>query len=353
VAGAAAAPGAYARCARALADQPKTWLVTGAAGFIGSHLVAELLRLGQRVVGLDNFATGSRQNLRLVADEVGAAAFAGFRLIEADVCDHDACVSAARGADYVVHQAAIGSVPRSIERPLDTHRTNVDGTLNVFLAALEMRVGRVAYASSSSVYGDEPTLPKVEERIGRPLSPYAASKRFGEIYADVLGRTHGLFAVGLRYFNVVGSRQDPEGPYAAVIPRWVDALSRGQAPLVFGDGETTRDFCPVRNVVEANILAVTASTTAPGAVYNVALGGQTSLNQLFALLKKGMAARGFPCADLQLDHRDFRAGDIRHSLANIERARTELGYEPTHALAGGLDQVMDSFARATGAGARP
>jgi UDP-N-acetylglucosamine 4-epimerase len=336
---------AYRRCADALAQAPKTWLLTGAAGFIGSHLAAELLRLGQRVVGLDNFSSGSRQNLELVQHDVGAAAFARFTLIEADICELPACTRAAHGADYVIHQAAVGSVPRSIERPLDTHRTNVDGTLHVFLAALEQRVPRVVYASSSSVYGDEPTLPKVEERIGRPLSPYAASKRFGELYADVLGRTHGLSAIGLRYFNVVGARQDPAGPYAAVIPRWVDALSRGEQPVLFGDGETTRDFCPVRNVVEANILAASTASDLRGRVYNVALGGQTSLNQLFALLRDGMAERGFPCAGMQPSYQPFRAGDIRHSLADVSAAVRDLEYAPVHGLREGLGEVMDFFAR--------
>jgi UDP-N-acetylglucosamine 4-epimerase len=303
-----------------------------------------LLKLRQRVVGFDNFSSGSRQNLALIEREVGAERFASFRLLEADICDFDACVDAARGVDRIVHQAAIGSVPRSMERPLDTLRANADGTLHVFLAALQNRVPRVVYASSSSVYGDEPTLPKVEQRIGMPLSPYALSKRIDEQYAELFGRTHGLSAVGLRYFNVVGSRQDPNGPYAAVIPRWVDALVRGAQPTVYGDGQTTRDFCPVGNVVEANILAACAETELAGRVYNVALGGQTTLLQLFTQLRDGLAARGYPCANIELKHDPFRSGDIRHSLADVSAAVRDLGYAPVHDLRSGLEQVLDFFA---------
>ncbi len=340
-------PSPYESRLRALQARPRTWLVTGAAGFIGSHLVEALLRADQRVVGLDNFATGSRENLALVEQALAdPERFRRLSLLEADVCDLDACVRASAGADYVLHQAALGSVPRSIEKPLDTHRANVDGTLNVFLAALQNGVPRVVYASSSSVYGDDPGLPKVEIRIGRPLSPYAASKHIDELYAEVLGRTHALSAVGLRYFNVVGSRQDPNGPYAAVVPRWVQALARGQQVTIFGDGETSRDFCPVQNVVQANLLAATAEGELRGRVYNVALGGRTSLNQLYALIRAGMSARGFACAQLEPRHAEFRPGDVRHSLADIEAARRELGYQPHVQLGPGLEQVFDFFARA-------
>ena len=320
---------------RELSAVRKTWLVTGAAGFVGSHLVEALLRYGQRVVALDNFSTGTRENLR---DFEGR-----FGLIEGDVCDFETCRRASTGVDYVLHQAALGSVPRSLEFPLETHRANVDGTVNVFLAALHNRVRRVVYASSSSVYGDEPTLPKVEWRAGKPLSPYAASKAIGELYADVYGRTHGLSAVGLRYFNVVGSRQDPNGPYAAVVPRLVAMLVRGERPVIYGDGETTRDFCPVQNVVQANLSAATASAELKGRAFNVALGARNSLNQLFSLLRAGMVARGYDCAAVEPDYQPFRPGDIRHSLADITAAQRDLEYEPSTDLAQGLELVMDFF----------
>jgi UDP-N-acetylglucosamine 4-epimerase len=337
----------YEQRLRELAAAPKTWLVTGAAGFVGSHLVETLLRHDQHVVGLDNFLTGRRENLPLIERALAAPEkWRRLRMIEADICDYQACVEAMRGVDFVLHQAALGSVPRSIEQPLETHRNNAEGTVHVFLAALQAKIARVVYASSSSVYGDEPTLPKIEGRIGRPLSPYAASKRIAEIYADVYARTHGLSAVGLRYFNVVGARQDPNGPYAAVIPRWVSMLARGERPVLFGDGETTRDFCPVQNVVQANILAATSAAEIAGRVYNVALGGRTSLNQLFAILQRGMAARGFACDGMEPDYRPFRPGDIRHSLADVEAARRDLGYEPSTELAQGLELVMDFFSKA-------
>lgn len=340
---------AYQRCAEQLRASPKSWVVTGGAGFIGSHLVAELLRLGQRVLVVDDFSSGTRANLSLAQMDAGALPpTASLEVMEADICDLQACREAIDGADYVLHQAAIGSVPRSIARPLGTHRANVDGTVNVFIAAIEHAVKRVVYASSSSVYGDEKTLPKVEGRIGCALSPYAVSKRVTELYADVFGRTHGLFAVGLRYFNVVGTRQDPNGPYAAVIPRWVDLLAAGERPVIFGDGATTRDFCPVANVVQANLLAALSDGTAPGRVYNVALGGQTTLSQVFEILRDGMAARGFPCAGIAPVHQDFRAGDIRHSLANSDAAHTDLGYDPQVALAEGLSAVMDFYATQRG-----
>lgn len=340
---------AFDRCAEQLLAAPKSWVVTGGAGFIGSHLVSALLRLGQRVLVLDDFSSGTRENLRLAQLDAGRLRpAASLRVLEGDVCDLETCCDALRGADYVLHQAAIGSVPRSIARPLNTHRANADGTVNVFLAAIEQRVPRVVYASSSSVYGDEPTLPKVETRIGRALSPYAVSKRIGELYADVFGRTHGLTAVGLRYFNVVGPRQDPKGPYAAVIPRWVESLARGERPVIFGDGATTRDFCPVGNVVQANLLAAVSPGAAPGKVYNVALGGQTTLVQVFELLRDGMEARGFPCAGIAPQFEDFRAGDIRHSLANTDAAQQDLGYAPQYSLEAGLNAVMDFYASQRG-----
>jgi UDP-N-acetylglucosamine/UDP-N-acetylgalactosamine 4-epimerase len=334
----------YDRRRRELRAEPRCWLVTGAAGFIGSHLVENLLALGQRVVGLDNFATGSRENLSRVEQALGSpAAWRRFRFIEADIVDPQACGEAAAGADYVLHQAALGSVPRSIEDPRATHLVNVDGTLNVFLAAIAAGVRRVVYASSSSVYGDGASLPKREPAIGEPLSPYAASKRMGEIYANVLGRTHGLCAVGLRYFNVFGPRQDPAGPYAAVVPRWCDKLARGEPAVIFGDGETTRDFCPVLNVVQGNILAATADGALAGRVYNLALQQRISLAELYRALRSGLSERGFPCADLEPEYREFRPGDIRHSLADIGAASRDLGYTPRVSLLQGLDSVMDAW----------
>lgn len=340
---------AYEQCCAELRRAPRRWLVTGAAGFIGSHLIEALLALDQTVVGLDNFATGSRRNLDLVRQALASPErWARFRFLESDIRDLGACEAACASADYVLHQAALGSVPRSIERPLDTHRANVDGTLHVFLAALGAGVRRVVYASSSSVYGDEPTLPKREDRIGAPLSPYAASKRMTEIYASVLARSHRLSAVGLRYFNVVGARQDPGGPYAAVVPRWLDALTQvaqgTTRPLIFGDGETTRDFCPVGNVVQANLLAATRDAELGGRVYNVALGDQTSLNQLYRVLRDGMQARGFECATLEPEYREFRAGDVRHSLADIGAAERDLGYAASLSLEQGLAAAMDGAA---------
>ncbi len=314
----------------------RSWLVTGAAGFIGSHLVSQLLRFDQDVVGLDNFATGYRRNLDLVRFEVGDEHWERFAFVEGDVRELDTCIETMRGVDFVLHQAALGSVPRSMVRPLDTHTVNVDGTLNVFLAALETGVRKVVYASSSSVYGDDPELPKVEERTGRPLSPYAASKQISELYANTLSRTHGLPAVGLRYFNVVGTRQDPEGPYAAVVPRWLDAMRSGDRPVIYGDGETSRDFCPIANVIQANLLAAISGDHTNGAVFNVALGETTTLNQLFVSLRESLVENGVECADIEPVYEDFRPGDIRHSLADISKAERDFGYEPPVSLAEGL-----------------
>lgn len=320
--------------------EERTWLVTGAAGFVGSHLVNELLELNQRVVGLDNFSTGYRHNLDAVKAAVGTDAWRRFRLIEADVRDFDTCVDVTEGADYVLHQAAIGSVPRSMKDPLQTHTVNADGTVNVFLASLKAGVHKIVYASSSSVYGDEPNLPKTEDRTGLPLSPYAATKQIGELYADTLWRTHRLPAIGLRYFNVVGPRQDPDGPYAAVVPRWVAAMRAGSRPIIYGDGETSRDFCPVANIVQANILAAVSDDTTNGQAYNIALGGRTTLNELFLALRGALADNGVDCADIEPVYEDFRPGDIRHSLANISRAQADLGYEPDVTLSEGFRLVV-------------
>lgn len=318
----------------------KRWLVTGAAGFVGSHLVAELLDLNQDVVGIDDFSTGHQHNLDLVQAAADPDRWQNLRLMTADIRDFDACVDATNGIDFVLHQAALGSVPRSMKEPRETHTVNVDGTLNILISSLEAGVDKVVFASSSSVYGDEPNLPKVEDRIGMPLSPYAASKQIGELYANTLWRTHALPTVGLRYFNVVGSRQDPDGPYAAVVPRWIAAMRAGERPIIYGDGETSRDFCPVGNVVQANLLAAVSDEATNGKVYNVALGGQTTLNQLFVALRDALARQGVDCAALEPVYEDFRPGDIRHSLADISRARDGFGYTPDVSLEQGLEQVV-------------
>ncbi len=333
---------AYSELRERMLAQPERWLVTGAAGFIGSHLVQALLNLDQIVVGLDNFATGRASNLEDVQRAVTPERWSRFTLQEGDIRDVDACQRAADGVARVLHQAALGSVPRSIEQPQLTHSVNVDGFVNMALAAVQLGVPFV-YASSSSVYGDHPGLPKVEDQVGKPLSPYAASKKVNEVYAEAFHRSYGLRAVGLRYFNVVGPRQDPNGAYAAVVPRWLDALRAGERAFINGDGLTSRDFCPVQNVVQVNLLAAFASDEAVGLAYNVGLGGRTDLNQLFAVLRDGMAARGAPCAGVEPEHRDFRKGDVRHSLADVSKARELLGYEPTVTLEDCLGQAMDWF----------
>ncbi len=335
-------PDSYAAVQSALARAPRRWLVTGAAGFIGSNLAEALLAMGQTVVGLDNFATGHARNLDEVRDRVGTEAAARFTFIEGDIRDLATCHAACEGADAVLHQAALGSVPRSILDPLTTHDVNVNGTLNVFVAARDAGVSRLVYASSSSVYGDHPGLPKIEDAVGTPLSPYAVTKRTGELYADTFARHYGLRAVGLRYFNVFGRRQDPAGAYAAVMPKWVAALLAHETCTVYGDGETSRDFCYVENVVQANILAATAD--AASGVYNVAVGERTTLNDLFELLRDGLAATDPAIADAKLARQDFRAGDVRHSLADTSRARTDLGYAPTHTLRTGLAGTLAWYA---------
>jgi UDP-N-acetylglucosamine 4-epimerase len=325
---------------RQLRRRRTRWLVTGGAGFIGSHLVEKLLLLGQHVVVLDNFATGKRENLVEVRANVSPAQWARFTFLEGDVRRLDDCHRACAGVDYVLHQAALGSVPRSLEDPLRSHESNVDGFINMLVAARDADVRRLVYASSSSVYGDHSALPKIETQIGRPLSPYAATKLINEIYADVFSRCYGLAVTGLRYFNVFGARQDPEGAYAAVIPKWFATIFRGEAAFINGDGETSRDFCYIANVVQANLLAAMVERPASRCdVYNVACGDRTTLRQLFALLQ-ALAQEINPDAVIPGPVlRSGRPGDVRHSHADIAQARKAIGYRPTHSLAQGLAEA--------------
>lgn len=328
----------YVDAVEELKARPRRWLVTGAAGFIGSNLVETLLRLGQTVVGIDNFATGHRRNLEEVRKSTGEA-WARFSLREADIRDASACREAAAGVDCVLHQAALGSVPRSIEDPLGANAVNVGGFLNVLVAARDAGVRSFVYAASSSTYGDEPDLPKVEHRIGNPLSPYAVTKLVNELYADVFQRCYGFGSIGLRYFNVFGPRQDPEGAYAAVIPKWIAAMIAGEEVVINGDGETSRDFCYVDNAVQANLLAALAEPDALGQVYNVALNARTSLNELFAALKEELAEQQLSYGRPPV-HGAARAGDVRHSQADISKAASLLGYSPSHDFRNGLRAAM-------------
>ena len=332
---------AFAATEATLREKPRIWLVTGSAGFIGSHLLEALLRLGQRVVSVDNFSTGYRRNLEEVRRAVGPEAWARHTFRECDIVDLDACRRACEGIDIVLHEAALGSVPRSLADPLGTHAANATGFLNMLVAALEAKVQRFVYAASSSTYGDHPQLPKVEDVIGRPLSPYAVSKLVDELYADVFGRCYGLSTVGLRYFNVFGRRQDPNGAYAAVIPCWIDAMLEGEPVHINGDGSTTRDFCHVANVVQANLLAasVTASE-AQGQVYNVALGGRTSLLELHDTLRYLIEERHPSLAVDQPLYRPFRPGDILHSQADISKAKRLLRFAPVVDVGTGLREAL-------------
>lgn len=324
-----------------LLAQPARWLVTGCAGFIGSHLVETLLRLNQTVVGLDNFATGHRRNLDEVKALVSPGQWLKFQFIEADIRNPEACRQGCKEVDFVLHQAALGSVPRSLADPLATNAANIDGFLNMLVAARDAKVRRFVYAASSSTYGDHPDLPKVEETIGRPLSPYAVTKLVNELYAEVFGRCYGFSSIGLRYFNVFGARQDPEGAYAAVIPRWTRAILLGDEVIINGDGDTSRDFCFVDNAVQANLLAATTENSdAVNQVYNVALDDRTSLNRLFEMLREVLAESKPELGDLKPIYREFRPGDVRHSQADIAKARRLLGYAPTHRLEEGIRVAM-------------
>ncbi|MDF1782233.1 MAG: NAD-dependent epimerase/dehydratase family protein [Alcanivoracaceae bacterium] len=330
----------YEKIKSELQAKPRKWLVTGAAGFIGSNLVETLLRLNQNVVGLDNFATGHQHNLDQVEQLVGAESWQRFHFIEGDIRNLEDCRSAVDGVDYVLHQAALGSVPRSINDPITTNQANIDGFLNMLVAARDAEVKSFTYAASSSTYGDHPALPKVEENIGSPLSPYAVTKYVNELYAGVFARTYGFKTIGLRYFNIFGRRQDPEGAYAAVIPKWAASMINGDDVFINGDGETSRDFCYIENAVQANILAATATDDAArDQVYNVAVSGRTTLNQLFSFLKEALATSGAVYTKDPV-YRDFRAGDVRHSQADISKASSLLGYQPAYNISQGIDEAM-------------
>ncbi len=329
----------YAALCQQLEQNPRTWLVTGCAGFIGSNLVEKLLQLNQRVVGLDNFATGYRHNLQHIQAQVSAQQWAGFHFIEGDIRVLADCQQAVQGVQLVLHQAALGSVPRSLADPLTTNQVNVDGHLNMLVAARAAKVQAMVYAASSSTYGDHPGLPKVEDQIGQPLSPYAVTKYVNELYADVFARAYGFASIGLRYFNVFGPRQDPDGAYAAVIPKWIAAMLAGQPVTINGDGQTSRDFCFIDNVVQANILAALAPQQAHNQVYNVAYNARTTLTQLFEHLRSILAANDVVYA-LEPVYGDFRAGDVRHSQADISKASGLLGYAPQYDILQGLQVAM-------------
>lgn len=329
----------YEKLLEALSVQPRTWLITGVAGFIGSNLLEHLLKLNQRVVGLDNFATGHRYNLDEVQGLVTLEQWGRFTFVEGDIRSEEDCAMACTGVDYVLHQAALGSVPRSINDPATTNAANITGFLNMLVAARDAEVKSFTYAASSSTYGDHPALPKVENNIGKPLSPYAVTKYVNELYADVFARSYGFKTVGLRYFNVFGKRQDPNGAYAAVIPKWTAAMIEGDDVFINGDGETSRDFCFIENAVQANLLAATADDSAKNEVYNVAVGDRTTLNDLFAALKIALVENGV-VYDKDPVYRDFRPGDVRHSQADIGKAASKLGYAPEYRIREGIAKAM-------------
>jgi UDP-N-acetylglucosamine 4-epimerase len=334
----------YQNCQDQLLAQPKTWLVTGVAGFIGSNLLESLLRLNQNVVGLDNFSTGYQHNLDEVQSLVTLEQWSRFRFIEGDIRKLADCQRACLNVDYVLHEAALGSVPRSLENPIATNETNTSGFLNMLVAARDANVRRFVFAASSSTYGDHPGLPKVEDQIGKPLSPYAVTKYVNELYADVFTRCYGLESIGLRYFNVFGKRQDPNGAYAAVIPKWIGSMIKGDEIFINGDGETSRDFCYIDNVVQINLLAATASELgAVNQIYNVAVGDRTTLNQLHNLLKANLEASLDHFTIVKPSYRDFRSGDVRHSLADISKAKKHLGYSPSHKINEGLQVAMQWY----------
>ncbi|GGW62760.1 NAD-dependent epimerase/dehydratase family protein [Alishewanella tabrizica] len=328
----------YQQALTTLLAEPKRWLITGCAGFIGSNLLEVLLKHNQQVVGLDNFATGFQRNLDQVQALVTAEQWQRFHFIQGDICNSNDCAKACEGVDYVLHQAALGSVPRSISDPARTNANNISGFLNVLVAARDAKVKSFVYAASSSTYGDHPALPKVEENIGKPLSPYAVTKYVNELYAEVFSRTYQFHCTGLRYFNVFGPRQDPNGAYAAVIPKWTAAMIANEDLAINGDGETSRDFCFVANAVQANILAA-VTPLVRSEVFNVAVGDRTTLNQLFSAIKQSLQQHNVHY-DKPAVYRDFRSGDVRHSQADISKANKLLGYQPEYRIAQGLEIAM-------------
>jgi UDP-N-acetylglucosamine 4-epimerase len=334
----------YEQLQQRLREEPATWLITGVAGFIGSNLLEALLKLDQKVVGLDNFSTGHQYNLDEVQELVKEGQWRNFTFLEGDIRNPEDCSEACEGVDYVLHQAALGSVPRSLEDPALTNENNITGFLNMLIAARDAGVKRFVYAASSSTYGDHPDLPKQEAKIGNPLSPYAVTKLVNELYAQVFARSYGFKTIGLRYFNIFGRRQDPEGAYAAVIPKWFAGMIKGEAVYINGDGTTSRDFCYIDNCVQANLLAATTgSEEAVDQVYNVAYGERASLNELFGLVRERVARRYPEASAIEPTYRDFRPGDVRHSLADIGKARKLLGYEPAYSIAEGLDEAASWY----------
>lgn len=336
----------YQTVCEQLKQYPKTWLVTGVAGFIGSNLLETLLKLDQIVIGLDNFATGYQHNLDEVQSLVTPEQWANFKFYEGDIHNFEDCQKACAGVDYVLHQAALGSVPRSIADPITTNAANITGFLNMLTAARDAEVKSFTYAASSSTYGDHPALPKVEENIGKPLSPYAVTKYVNELYAEVFARTYGFKTIGLRYFNVFGKRQDPNGAYAAVIPKWTAAMIAGDDVFINGDGETSRDFCFIENTVQANILAATTQNEqAENQVCNVAVGDRTTLNDLFNAIKNALNENEITYVKKPI-YRDFRAGDVRHSQASINKIQSLLGYEPAKKINQGIELAMGWYVKA-------
>lgn len=327
-----------------LKQYPKKWLITGVAGFIGSNLLEELLSLGQIVIGLDNFFTGHFYNLEDVRSQVSEEAWRLFSFIEGDIRNLKDCQNACEGVDYVLHQAALGSVPRSIDDPIMTNQSNIDGFLNMLVASRDAKVKRIVYAASSSTYGDHPALPKKEDIIGRPLSPYAVTKYVNELYADVFARTYGMRSIGLRYFNVFGRRQDPNGAYAAVIPCWIGELLNDKVPTINGDGETSRDFCYIDNVIQANLLSATTEyPEAINQVYNVAAGSRTTLNELFNMIKELLGDYHSDIKNISPAYGPFRPGDVRHSQADIQKVKNLLGYNPTYDVKKGMTETVRWF----------